>query len=178
MSETFKKMGIPTLVIATALMLMAPAMLSTGAFAVGPTSTTKSQGLHFVGQPNLTVNKDDDSASLTATGEVAGAGTGGSATLATTAEVTVGCITPPGNNEPSGLQTSTETTTGSETFTTTNGRGTFTVTTDEVTIPSDFNCPSANMEETLVSVLFTDITLTITTNEGKVITATFADIDP
>lgn len=184
MSETFKKMGIPTLVIATALMLMAPAMLSTGAFAIAPTSTTKDQGLHFVGQPDLTVNKVTNaqgfvtSASLSATGEVAGAGTGGEATLTSTAVVTEGCVNK-GGNEPKGLQEDTTTVTGSETFTTKKGRGTFDVTTDAITTPSeDFSCPSANMTPVLVSVDFTDITLTITTNEGKEITATFADQDP
>jgi|SRR5215204_3743379 len=186
MSESIKKIGIPTAAIATALLLMAPALLSSGAFAIAPETTTKDRGLHFVGTPDLTVNKviDPDtglvtSASLSATGEVAGAGTGGEATLSSTAEVTQGCLTPPGNNEPSGLERSTTTVTGSETFTTTNGRGTFDVTTNAITTPTeDFSCPSANMTPVLVSVLFTDITLTITTDEGKTITATFADQDP
>jgi len=185
MSESIKKIGIPTAAIATALLLMAPALLSSGAFAIAPTSTTKDRGLHFVGQPDLTVNKVVDefgrvtSASLSATGEVAGAGTGGEATLSATAEVTQGCLTPPGNNEPSGLKRTATTVTGSETFTTTNGRGTFDVTTNAITTPTQgFTCPSANMTPVLVSVTFTDITLTITTNEGKSITATFADQDP
>src|SRR5215203_4468860 len=187
MSEDIKKISIPTAAIAVALVMMGPAMLSTGAFAIAPdTPPTKDRGLHFVGTPDLTVNKviDPDtglvtSASLSATGEVAGAGTGGEATLSSTAEVTQGCLTPPGNNEPSGLERSTTTVTGSETFTTTNGRGTFDVTTNAITTPTeDFSCPSANMTPVLVSVLFTDITLTITTDEGKTITATFADQDP
>lgn len=192
MSESIKKTGIPIAAIATALLLMAPALLSSGAFAINPTSTTKDRGMHFVGQPQLTVNKEFDdndrviSASLSATGEVAGAGTGGDATLSATAEVTQGCLTnePPGNpgggqNEPSGLQTTDTTVTGSDTFETTNGRGTFTVTTDAITTPTeDFSCPSDQQTEVLVSVLFTDITLTITSDEGKTITATFADQDP
>jgi hypothetical protein len=192
MSETTKKMSVLTATIAMAIMLIAPAILSTGAFAINPTSTTKDRGLHFVGQPQLTVNKVFDendrvtSASLSATGEVAGAGTGGLATLSATAEVTQGCLTnePPGNpgggqNEPSGLQTTDRTVTGSETFETTNGRGTFDVTTDAITSPTaDFSCPSAQQTEVLVSVLFTDITLTITTNEGKEIVATYDDQDP
>jgi hypothetical protein len=192
MSETNKKMGVLTATIAMAIMLIGPAILSTGAFAIDPTSTTKDRGLHFVGQPQLTVNKVFDendrvtSASLSATGEVAGAGTGGLATLSATAEVTQGCLTnePPGNpgggqNEPSGLQTTDTTVTGSETFETTNGRGTFDVTTDAITSPTaDFSCPSAQQTEVLVSVLFTDITLTITTNEGKEIVATYDDQDP
>jgi hypothetical protein len=192
MSENLKKIGIPIATIASAIMLLAPAILSTGAFAIDPITTTKDRGLHFVGDPQLTVNKEFDendrviSASLSASGEVAGAGTGGDATLSATAEVTQGCLTnePPGNpgggqNEPSGLQTTDTTVTGSETFTTENGRGTFSVTTEAITTPTeDFSCPSAQQTEVLVSVLFTDITLTITTNEGKEITATYADQDP
>lgn len=192
MSEANKKMSVLTATIAMAIMLIAPAILSTGAFAINPETTTKDRGLHFVGQPQLTVNKVFDendrvtSASLTATGEVAGAGTGGLATLSATAEVTQGCLTnePSGNpgggqNEPSGLQTTDTTVTGSETFETTNGRGTFDVTTDAITSPTaDFSCPSAQQTEVLVSVLFTDITLTITSNEGKEIVATYDDQDP
>lgn len=192
MQNHMRRTGVPALAFATALVLMAPAILSTGAFAIDPITTTKDRGMHFVGDPQLTVNKDFDdngrvtSASLSATGEVAGAGTGGLATLSATAEVTQGCLTnePPGNpgggqNEPSGLQTTDTTVTGSETFETTNGRGTFSVTTDTITTPTeDFSCPSAQQTEVLVSVLFTDITLTITSDEGKEITATYADQDP
>ena len=181
-----------TAVTALALVLIAPAILSTGAFAIDPITQTKDRGLQFVGDPQLTVNKEFDendrvtSASLTATGEVSGAGTGGLATLSATAEVTQGCLTnePPGNpgggqNEPSGLQTTDTEVTGSETFETTNGRGTFSVTTDAITSPTaDFSCPSDKQTEVLVGVTFTDITLTITTNEGKEIVATYEDQDP
>ena len=82
MSEAIKKIGIPTATIVSALLLViAPAILSTGAFAIAPTEVTQTGGLHFVGQPDLQVNKEFGengrvtSASLTATGEVAGAGT-------------------------------------------------------------------------------------------------------
>jgi|SRR5215204_1163669 len=176
MSEDIKKIGIPTTAIAMALLMIAPASL--GAFAIAPTDTTRSGGLHFVGQPDLQVVKTDDTAFLRVTGEVAGAGTGGTATLSSTAIVTVGCITPPGNNEPTGLQTDTQTVLGTADLEITRqGRGTFDVQTTEVTIPSDFECPSANMEETLVSVLFTEIVLTINAQTGT-ITATFEDVDP
>jgi hypothetical protein len=190
--NTINKKQVLVPAITAALVMMAPMVLSTSAFAIAPETTTKDRGLHFVGSPDLTVNKVTDengivtSASLSATGEVAGAGTGGEATLSATAEVTQGCLTnePPGNpgggqNAPSGLQTTDTTVTGSDTFTTTNGRGTFDVTTEAITTPTeDFSCPSAQQTEVLVGVTFTDITLTITTNEGKTITATFADQDP
>src|SRR5215208_1168607 len=186
MSEDIKKIGISTTAIAVALVLMGPAMLSTGAYAINPIDTTRSGGLHFVGQPQLTVSKTDEGATLTATGEVAGAGQGaGTATLAADVTATVGCITPPGNNEPSGLQEASAAVTATAPFEPTRqGRGTFTVTTEPLTI-EDFTvdgepceCPSANMEETLVgAITFSNIVLTIEAQTGT-ITATYADVDP
>ena len=183
MSEAIKKIGIPTATIASALLLViAPAILSTGAFAIAPTEVTQTGGLHFVGQPDLQVNKDIEngqvtSASLTATGEVAGAGRTATATLSATAEVTQGCINR-GGGDPQGLQRTTTTVTGSDTFNTRQGRGTFDVTTSEITAPSGgFTCPSRNMTPVLVSVDFTDITLTVTSQTGTT-TATFPDQDP
>src|SRR6266511_3633928 len=175
MQNHIKRIGVPTI---AAIMLMAP-MLLQRAFAIAPTETTKDRGMHFVGVPDLTVNKVIDpetglltSANLTVSGEVAGSGTGGTATLSATAEIVVGCETH-GGGEPPGQQKRDEDVTASEPFTAEAGRGSFTVTTDEVTIPSDFECPSANMTPFLVSVTFTGITLTVTSDEGKSITATF-----
>jgi len=167
-------------VTAALVVMMTGTMLSTTAFAQELIDATTDRGLKFVNDPVVTVNKDGDTASLSASGEVSGAGTGGTATLSSTAEVTVGCIVPGASeNEPQGLQTEDEDVVGEATLDVTrNGRGTFDFTTDTVGIPSDFDCPSRNMEETLVSVLFTDITLTVTTDEGKSITATFTDVDP
>jgi len=189
MSEDIKKIGISTAAIAVALVLMGPAMLSTGAFAqtvVTPTDTTRSGGLHFVGEPTLTVDKTDEGATLTATGEVAGAGTGaGTATLEADVTATVGCITPSGSNEPQGLEEASAAVTATATFEPTRqGRGEFTVTTEPLTIEDftvdgePFACPSANMEETLVgAITFSNIVLTINAQTGT-ITATFPDVDP
>src|SRR5829696_306724 len=160
MSESIKKIGIPTAAIAVALVLMGPAMLPTGAFAqevVTPTDTTRSGGLHFVGTPTVTADKTDG-AFLTASGEVAGAGTGaGTATLSATVTETAQAPFEP----------------------TRQGRAEFTVTTDPVTIEDfNFNCPSERMTETLVGpVTFSDIVLTIEAQTGT-ITATFPDVDP
>src|ERR671923_113048 len=71
--------------------------------------------------------------------------------------------------------TSFTTTTGSETFRTRSGRGTFDVSTTPVTTQG-FACPD-RMTPVLVSVTFTDVTLTITSQTGTT-TATFPDIDP
>jgi hypothetical protein len=179
MQNHLRKTAIPALALTTALVLMAPAILSTGAFAIAPETTTKDRGMHFVGQPDLQVTKEGDTAFLTVSGEVAGSGTGGTATLSSTAVIVVGCETQ-GGGTPPGQEEDEDDTTASEPFTADNGRGSFTVSTedDPVTIPSDFECPSANMTPFLVSVTFTDIILTVTSNEGKSITATFADQDP
>jgi hypothetical protein len=158
----------------------------TGAFAVGPTEVTRDGGLHFVGDPDVTASKTDEGATLTATGEVAGAGQGaGTATLDATVSVTVGCITPSGRNEPQGLEEASTTTTATAPFTPTRqGRGEFTVTTEPISIEDlevdgePFECPSANMEETIVGdFTFTGITLTIDAQTGS-IEATFPDVDP
>ena len=184
MSETIKKMGMPTATIATALMLMAPAILSTGAFAqvvVTPTDTTRSGGLHFVGEPTLTVDKTDEGATLTAEGEVAGAGQdAGTATIEADVTATVGCITPSGSNEPKGQQEASTAVTATAPFEPTRqGRGEFTETTEPLTIEDfDFECPSANMEETIVgAITSSNIVLTINAQTGT-IKATFPDVDP
>jgi hypothetical protein len=170
--------------LTAALVLMAPVIMSTGAYAIEPTRTTKDRGLQFT-DVSLTVNKQTNdqgfvtSASLSSTFEVTGAGTGGKATLTSTALVTQGCINK-GGNDPEGLKRTRETTTGSITFEAHQGRGGGTVTTNAITSPSaGFTCPSEkNMTPVLVGVEFTNIKLTVTTDEGKSITATFANQDP
>lgn len=156
--------------VAAALALaIAATLMATAAFA--------QQGLHFVGTPTVTATKTSTEAFLTASGEVAGAGTSATATLSATAIVTRGCINRGSKGqEPSGLQTTSEFTTGSTTFQTRAGRGTFTVETSPHITVADFTCPD-QMTPTLVSVTFTDITLTVTSQTGT-ITQTFADIDP
>jgi len=165
--------------IIAVLSLLVTAFAAVPALAVAPTSVTQTGGLHVCENTTLDVSavKVGDTAFLTTSGEVCGAGTTAAATLNATALVTVGCITPSGSNEPKGLQTFEETTVGSQTFQTRSGRGSFSFNTSEVGIPSTFSCPSANMTPTVVSVTFTDIVLTITSQTGT-ITATFPDIDP
>jgi hypothetical protein len=161
--------------IATAVVVASLASATT-ALAVGPTSVTRTGGLHFVGTPDVEATKTASEAFLTATGEVAGAGRTATATLSATAEVTRGCVNRGSQGqEPSGLQRSFTTTTGSETFNTRSGRGSFDVQTEPVTA-AGVRCPD-RMTPVLVSVTFTDITLTITSQTGTT-TATFPDIDP
>ena len=164
------------------LSLIIAAVAALPALAVAPTSVTQTGGLHLCQGTSLDLSATkttgpNGSAFLTVTGEVCGAGTTATATLEATATATVGCINRGSKDqEPSGLQTVTEPVSGTTTFNTRSGRGRVNVSTSEVTIPSDFECPPP-MTETLVSVTFTDITLTITSSSGS-ITATFPDIDP
>jgi hypothetical protein len=69
------------LVLVTTLAVAMVVAFGAAAFAVGPTSITRTGGLHFVGTPNVEATKTSTSAFLTATGEVAGAGTTATATL-------------------------------------------------------------------------------------------------
>jgi hypothetical protein len=166
-------MRLTRLLIALAIAMLVPAAV---ALAVGPTSVTQSGGLHFVGTPDVTATKTASTAFLTATGEVAGAGQTATATLSSTAEVTTGCINRGSKDQqPSGLQRTSTTVTGSETFRTRSGRGTFDVDTNPVS--TNRSCPD-QMVPVLVSVNFTDVVLTITSGANKTLTATFPDIDP
>ena len=150
---------------------------ATAAWAVDPISTTRDGGLHFVGTPTVEVHKSSTEAYLTASGEVAGAGPTATATLSSSAEVTRGCINRGSKDqEPSGLQRSFTTVSGSTTFRTRSGRGTFTVETAPRITAAPFACPD-RMVPVLVSVVFHDVTLTITSQTGT-ITAFYGDIDP
>jgi hypothetical protein len=165
-----------TLAVLTTVLLAST--FATAAFTVPPTSVTRTGGIHFVGNPDVTATKTATSAFLTATGEVAGAGsTGGTADLSADVEVVRGCINRGSQGQqPSGLQRSFETTTGTVEFDTTRqGRGSFTVSTEPVDV-SGFTCPD-RMIPVLVSATFTNITLTVTSQTGTT-TATFPDIDP
>jgi hypothetical protein len=169
--------------IIAVLSLIVTALAAVPALAqLGGTPTlTRDGGLHFVGTPTLSVDKTtgpDGSATLTASGEVAGAGTTATATLSADATAVVGCINRGSQGqEPSGLQTDVTPVVGTTTFNTRQGRGTFTVSTTSVGIPEDFNCPDG-MTETLVSVTFSNIVLTIESQTGT-ITATWPEsVDP
>ena len=164
-----------------ALMVTALAAVAAQAATVGPepgTVTSQTGGLHFVGTPTVTATKSGQTAFLTSNFEVAGAGTTAQATLSADAVATVGCINRGSKGqEPSGLQTTTEPVTGTASFDTRQGRsGKQSVSTSAVTIPSTFTCPD-RMVPTLVSVNFTNVTLTVTSQTGTT-TAFFPDIDP
>jgi hypothetical protein len=156
-------------VLAALAFTMAPAS------AVAPETVTRDGGLHFVGRPSVVLEGSLQSGVfLRATGEVAGAGTSATATLSADVSYTTGCINRGSQDQqPSGLQRSFTTVVGSETFETRQGRGSFDVVTDTVTAAGR-DCPDG-MVPVLVSVTFTDITLTVTSQTGTT-TASFPDI--
>jgi hypothetical protein len=164
--------------IIAVLSLIAVAVAAVPALAVNPTNITQSGGLHFVGTPTVTATKSGQTAFLTSNFEVAGAGTTANAVLSADAVATVGCINRGSKNqEPSGLQTTTQPVIGSGSFDTRQGRsGKQSVSTSAATIPSTFTCPD-QMTPTLVSVTFTNVKLTVTSQTGTT-TAFFPDIDP
>src|SRR5215213_9258330 len=167
--------------IIAVLSLFVTAIAAIPALAGAPTTVTSTGGLHVCQGTVLDVSAESTGAGkfLTATGEVCGAGPTATATLSSTAEATVGCVTRSGAGEPSGLQEVSTATAASEDFPTRSGRGAFDVSTEPLNIGDfDFQCPSAQQTEVLVGPInFTDITLLITSQTGT-ITATFPDIDP
>jgi hypothetical protein len=171
-----RKFGIIAVLSLMALALAAVPALAVTSTPENGTITGRTGGLHFVGTPQVFATLTSNSTFLTATGEVAGAGsTGGTADLSATAEVTRGCINRGSQGqEPSGLQRSTTLASGTTTFDTTrNGRGRFNVSTTPITIGS-FTCPD-QMRPTLVSVTYSNISLTVESQTGTT-TATFPNI--
>jgi hypothetical protein len=166
--------------IIAVLSLIATALAAVPALAVAPTTVESTGGLHVCQGSVLDLSAESTGAGkfLTATGEVCGAGPTATATISSTAEATVGCVTR-GGGTPSGLERVRTATAASETFRTRQGRGTFDVSTEPLSIGDfDFSCPSAQQTEVLVGpITFTGNTLTITSQTGT-ITATFPDIDP
>ena len=193
--DKIKRVFVPT--ILAMLVAMTSMTLTTGAYAqdacVDAETTDRDGGLHFQGTPQVCADKSDDTATLTATGDLAGAGQGaGTATLEADVSVTVGCLTnePRGNpgggqNEPSGLREAAGTTTATAPFEATRqGHASFTVETESISIEDlevdgeTFECPSAQQTEVIVGgFTFSNIVLTIEAQTGT-ITATFPDVDP
>ena len=174
-----RKIGIIAVLSLLVTAFAAVPVLAQTVGPVEPTSITQDGGLHFCQgtTPTVTATKEGQTAFLTSNFEVCGAGSTATATLSADAVATAGCITK-GGGEPRGLQTTVTPVVGSGTFETRAGRsGPQSVQTTAVTIPSTFECPSANQQEVLVSVLFTDVTLTVTSQTGTT-TAFFGDIDP
>ena len=171
-----RKIAIWGVLALIALALAAvPALGATTDSATG-TITGRTGGLHFTSNPTATATLQNNTSVLTATGNVAGAGTQvGTAVLSADVVVTRGCINRGSQGqEPSGLQRSFEDVTGTAPFTPTRqGRANFSVSTTPINV-AGFSCPD-RMTPVLVSVTYSNITLTLTSQTGST-TATFPDL--
>lgn len=157
--------------ITAAIVLTAPLILSSRAFAISPDNITNTGiAMDFVEGPDLQVNQQFEgglleSASLTATFTFDLITNVTIVTLSADAEITQGYVNK-GQNEPLGLQRQkTQTLSITETndiIENEDGKPTFEVTTNEITGPAEeFTCPSATMKPVIASVLLKDITLKI-----------------
>jgi hypothetical protein len=173
MSESIKKkIGIPIATIASALLLMAPAIITTGAFAVSP---------HFTKGPTL----EADGKTITVSGK--GAGFGNAPTSAfITADVTQDfrCRNPGGNFAPGHAEVTESQVSPSEPIAVRNGQITFSVSLTaeqpEAPTPQEANCPNGNWDVVPVSPLtISNIQLHIQQNGQDLLSHTFPDvIDP
>jgi hypothetical protein len=170
MSETFKKMGIPTLVIATALMLMAPAILSTGAFAQNP---------HFIKDPTISKAISGTTATLLASGKVAGLGSDPTDVFLTTSGVTAEteCVNRGGNNPPGQDATFGPTTGEVVTIQPRHGQITFNNVPLSITVTAEqAGCPD-RMQPVITSATFFDVELHVIQGEEELV-FDFGDVDP
>jgi hypothetical protein len=154
MPESIRKIGIPTVVVASALLLIGPLFL-TGAEA-RPT-------LHEPIECNIVGENQ-----LRCTADVSGLGGAETATafLTANARVTTGCITPSGSNEPRGLQRTTTSVSDQQTVNVEGGRAVFTLTTDPLDAEELRDCPSENMTPTIVCVTFSNISIRVEPSSG------------
>jgi hypothetical protein len=152
-----KKQVVVPAIIATLIVMTSTTLMSGVAYA--------QSGLHLVG--DVAIDVDEVAGTITVSGEVAGAGRTAEATLTGEVTTTQGCITPSGSNEPRGLVETTEPIDVSDEFNTRQGRGTFELTFEASGDPN-FECPSRNMQETVVDIEFTDLELTITSQTGTI----------
>jgi hypothetical protein len=150
MSESIKKIGVPSATIGAAIMLMAP-MLLQGALAA---PTLKSG--------ECTTVDDNLVCDLNVSG--LGGATKATGTLTGDATITTGCLNK-GGNEPSGLQRSTEDVVETSTVNVAGGRATFHFATD-FTAEELRDCPSAQMTPVIVCAEFTNLQLTVVPNSG------------
>jgi hypothetical protein len=154
MSESIKKIGIPSGTIGVAIMLMAP-MLLQGAFAApkvhGPIdcSVTSANALE------CKFNVSGLGGATTAT-----------ATLSADATVTTGCINRgAAETQPSGLQRTTTTVTETQTVNVESGRASFDIVASLPSASQLRTCPDG-MTPVIVCATFTNVSIEVVPNSG------------
>jgi hypothetical protein len=170
MSESIKKVTVLATSIA-ALVLMAPILLTTGAFA---------QNAHFIGTPTIDKTLSGTTATITVSGKVAGLGSQPVEVFLSTSGVTAQteCENRGGNNPPGQDATLPPTEGATATITPRHGQVTFTDAAPlSITVTAEqAGCPD-RMTPLITSVTFSDVTLHVVQN-GEDLTFEFGDVDP
>jgi hypothetical protein len=154
MSESIKKIGIPSATMGAAILLMAPLLLQ-GALAA-PT-------LH--GPINCSVTSAN---ALECTFNVSGLGgaTTATATLTATATVTTGCINRGAmGTQPSGLERTTTTVTQTQTVNVEGGRASFDIVASLPSASQIRTCPDG-MTPVIVCTTYTNVSIQVVPNSG------------
>jgi hypothetical protein len=120
-------------------------------------TSTLAANPHYVGPKTPTYSIDTSTGGLIVDFKAAGYGSGEQVDYSASFDysITMGCLTPPFNNEPQGLRTSSGATTSTGTLQASR--------TGQLTGPVtlfggvDFQCPSHNQHEVLVSASYTNI---------------------
>jgi hypothetical protein len=167
MSENFKKIGIPSATIVSALLLMAPIL----AAAASP---------HFIGTPKIVKNAD---LSLTASFKAAGLANVATGAFLTASEVTADlqCVNPGGNNPPPKTATFGPTQGPTTQITPRNGQITASATLLPPTqqqLEDAADCPNPNWTVDLLSITYSDVSLHIQQNGVDILSFNFGDQDP
>ena len=167
MSESIKKIGIPSAIITSGLLLMAPML----ALAASP---------HFIGTPTVTKS---DSGALTVSFKAAGLANDPTGAFLTARQVTVElqCVNPGGNNPPPKTATFGPQTGPTTQITPRNGQITASATLNPPTqeqLEEAADCPNPNWTVDTLSITYTDVTLHIQQDGVDILTRDFGTIDP
>jgi hypothetical protein len=165
MSDSLKKIGIPSATVVSALLLMAPIL----AAAASP---------HFIGIPQITKNAN---LSLTSTFKAAGLGNVVSDVFLTSSGGTaeLQCVNPGGNNPPPKLVDFGPLQGQTVTVTPRNGQITASPTIGPPPLPSPSEiCPNRNWTIDIVSLTYENVVLHIPQGGVDILTFNFGDVDP
>jgi hypothetical protein len=172
MSESIKKVTMLATAITAGLVLMAPVLLTTGAFA---------QNAHFVKTPTISKTISGTTATLTTSGKIAGLGSEPTQVFLTTSGVTAetACTNKGGNNPPGQTATFGPTQGQIATIHPRNGQITFTNAAPlSITVTAaQAGCPDG-MTPSITSATFSDVVLHIVQNGQEVLTYNFGTVDP
>jgi hypothetical protein len=170
-ARNIKKITVLATAITAAMVLMAPVLLTTGAFA---------QNAHFVGRQTIDKEVSGTTATLLASGKVAGLGSDPTQVFLTTSAVTVEteCDNPGQGANPPGQDATFGPTEGDRVdIQPRNGQITYRDVPLSVTVTSEqAGCPG-KQQPLITSALFEDVTVHVIQG-GQEITFEHGDVDP